>query len=74
MINPKLKPLVKLELEIMEKAKIFSSIRCSKWISNLVVVRKKNGTICLCIYFQDINYVEHTRHTERGGESVWGHF
>ena len=40
MMNPKLKTLVKLELEKMEKAMIIFSIRHSKCISNLVVVRK----------------------------------
>ena len=55
MMNPKLKPLVKLELEKTKKVGIHFFIRHSKWISNLVVVRKKNGAICLCVYFQDLN-------------------
>ena len=26
-----------------------------KWISNIVLVRKKNGQICVCIDFRDLN-------------------
>lgn len=55
MMNPKMKPLVKIELENMENDGIFFSIRHSKWISNLVVVRKKNGEIRLCVDFWDLN-------------------
>lgn len=54
-ITLKLKPLVKLELEKMEKERIIFSIRHSKWISNLVGARKKNGAICLCVDFWDCN-------------------
>lgn len=41
MMNPKLKPLVKLELENMEKDGILFSIRHLECVYNLVVVRKK---------------------------------
>jgi hypothetical protein len=43
MINPKIKPLVKIELEKLKKVGIIFSIRHSEWLSNPVVVRKKNG-------------------------------
>jgi len=46
-INPKLKPLVKLEIKKMEKARIIFLIRHSKWITNLIIVRKKNEEIRL---------------------------
>lgn len=39
----------------MEKYGIIFSIRNLEWISSLVVVRKKNGVICLCVDFQDLN-------------------
>ena len=48
-------PLVKLELEKMEKDEIIFSIRNSKWISNLVVVQKKNALIYLCVDFEGLN-------------------
>ena len=55
MMNPKLKPLFKIELEKMEKDRIIFSLRNLEWISNLVVVRKKNGSICICANFWDLN-------------------
>jgi hypothetical protein len=54
-INPKIKPLVKLELEILKRAGIIFSIRHSKLLSNPVMVRKKNGEIRLCVDFKDLN-------------------
>jgi hypothetical protein len=50
-INPKLKPLIKLELEKMEKAGIIFFVEHPEWISNMVVVRKKNREIHLCVDF-----------------------
>jgi hypothetical protein len=55
MINPKLNPLVKMELEKLKKVGIIFPIRHSEWISNPVVVRKKNGEIHLCVDFRDLN-------------------
>jgi hypothetical protein len=48
-INPKIKPLVKIEIEKLEKAGIISPIRHSDWLSNPVVVRKKTGEIHACV-------------------------
>jgi hypothetical protein len=45
MINPKIKPLVKIELEKLKKDGIIFSIRHLEWLSNIVVVRNKNGEI-----------------------------
>ena len=50
-INPKVAPIVKKELEKMLAAGIIVPIRNSSWRSNLVVVRKKNGQIRICIDF-----------------------
>ena len=36
-------------------AKIIIPLRYSKWIANLVIVRKKNGEIGLCIDFKNLN-------------------
>ena len=54
-INPKLAPLVKKELEKLLAAKIIAPTRYSSWCSNLVVVRKKNGSIRLCVDFKNLN-------------------
>jgi hypothetical protein len=55
MMNPKLKPLVKIELEKLEKAGIIYPIRNSNWISNPVIVRKNTGDIWMCVDFRDLN-------------------
>jgi hypothetical protein len=44
-INPKLNPLVKLDLEKIERAGIIYFFKHSYWISNPMVVRKKNREI-----------------------------
>ena len=54
-INPLLLPLVRAEIEKMHDAGIIVPIRFSKWVSNLVSVRKKTGEIRLCIDFRNLN-------------------
>ena len=54
-INPKLAPIIKKELEKMLAAGIIAPTRHSTWCSNLVVVRKKNGSIRICIDFRNLN-------------------
>jgi ribonuclease HI len=54
-INPKLAPLIQAELKKMLDAGIIAPTRHSSWCSNLVVVRKKNGGIRLCIDFRNMN-------------------
>jgi len=55
MINPNIKPIVKIEIENLKKVGIIFSITHLEWLSNLVVVRKKNGEILLCIDFRYLN-------------------
>jgi hypothetical protein len=50
-----LAPLVQAELKKMLDAGIIAPTRHSSWCSNLVVVRKKNGGIRLCIDFRNLN-------------------
>jgi hypothetical protein len=54
-MNPKLKPSIKIELEKLKKVGIIYLIRHSGWLSNLVVVRKKTGEIWMCVDFRDLN-------------------
>jgi ribonuclease HI len=54
-INPKLAPLVQQELQKMLEAGIIAQTRHSSWCSNLVVARKKNGKIRICIDFRNLN-------------------
>jgi hypothetical protein len=54
-MNPKLAPLVQQELQKMLEAEIIAQTRHSSWCSNLVVARKKNGKIRLCMDFRNLN-------------------
>jgi len=56
-INPKLLPLIEKEIKNLFDAKIIASLRFSKWVVNMVLVRKKNGEIRLCIDFRNLNRV-----------------
>ena len=54
-INPKVAPIVQKELQKMLAIGIIAPIIHSSWCSNLVVVRKKNGSIRICICFRNLN-------------------
>jgi hypothetical protein len=41
-----------MELEKLKNVGIIYPIRHSDWLSNLVVVRKKTGEICMCVDFE----------------------
>jgi hypothetical protein len=56
-INPLLLPLIEKEVRKLFDAKIIVSLRFSKWLANLVPVRKKSGEIRLCVDFQNLNRV-----------------
>jgi hypothetical protein len=50
-------PLIEKEIKKLFEAKIIVSLRFSKWVENLVPVRKKSGEIRLCVDFQNLNRV-----------------
>eukprot|EP00253_Pinus_taeda_P003432 PITA_03432 len=54
-INPMLLPLIEKEIKKLLATKITVPLRNSKWIANLVVVRKKSGEIRLCVDFRNLN-------------------
>lgn len=54
-IHSNLESQIKSELNKLLKAKIIFPIRHSRWVSNLVPVRKKNGDIQICIDFRNLN-------------------
>ena len=56
-INPKLVPIIEKEVKRLFDAKIIVTPRFSKWVANLVPLRKKNGEIRLCIDFKNLNKV-----------------
>ena len=54
-ISPLILPVIEKEIHKLLKAKIIIPLRYSKWIANLVVVRKKNWEIRLCVDFRNLN-------------------
>ena len=56
-INPMLLPIIEKEIKKLFHAKIIVTLRFSKWVANLVPVRKKNGEIRLCVDFRNLNKV-----------------
>ena len=56
-INPLLLPLIEKEIINIFYAKIIVSLRHSRWLTNVVPVRKKNEEIRICIDFKNLNKV-----------------
>jgi hypothetical protein len=56
-INPMLLPLIEKEVMKLFDAKIIGSLIFSKWVANLVPIRKKSGEIRLCVDFWNLNRV-----------------
>jgi hypothetical protein len=56
-MNPLLLPLIEKDVRNIFDAKIIVSLRFSKWLANLVPVRKKSGKIRLCVDFWNLNRV-----------------
>jgi hypothetical protein len=56
-INPMLLSLIEKEVKNLFDAKNIISLRFSKWVPNLVPVRKKSSEIRLCVDFQNLNKV-----------------
>ena len=54
-IHPNLENQIKTELNKLLRARIIFPVRHSKWVSNMVPVRKKNGDIRICIDFRNLN-------------------
>ena len=48
-------PIMKKDVKKLLDAQIIFPLRYSEWVANLVLVRKKNGEIKLCVDFQNLN-------------------
>jgi hypothetical protein len=55
LVNPKKATTIKIEVEKLLKAGFIYPIHLTQWVSNLVPVNKKQGTIRVCIDFHDLN-------------------
>jgi hypothetical protein len=48
-------PIMEREVKKLLRAQIIVPLKYSKWVANLVPVRKKNGEIKLCVDFKNLN-------------------
>ena len=54
-VNPRKAPTIKAEIEKLSNAVFIYPILLTEWVSNLVSVDKKQGAICICNDFPDLN-------------------
>jgi hypothetical protein len=54
-VNPRKAVAIKTEVEKFLKEAFIYPIHLTKWVSNPVLVDKKQGTICVCTNFRDLN-------------------
>jgi hypothetical protein len=54
-VNPRKFPAIKVEVEKLLNAGFIYLVPLTEWVSNPVPVDKKKGTICVCMYFRDLN-------------------
>jgi hypothetical protein len=54
-MNPLLKEIEKDELQKLLNVNFIYLIFDSQWVSPLVIVPKKNGKSCVCIYYRELN-------------------
>jgi len=52
---PRKDPTIKVEVEKLLNVGFIFLIPLTEWVSNHVPVNKKQGTICVCMYFRDLN-------------------
>jgi hypothetical protein len=54
-VHPHKADAIKLEVEKLLKVGFIYPVDLTDWVSNLVPIDKKQGTICVCIDYRDIN-------------------
>ena len=55
-MNPRKAPVIKAEIENLLNADFIYPVPLIEWVSNPVTVDKKQGTICICTNFHDLNH------------------
>ena len=53
--NFRKEPTIKVEIEKLLKDGFIYPIPLIEWVSNLILVDKQHGTICVCTDFRDLN-------------------
>ena len=54
-MNPRLQLLVKAKLERLLQAGFIKPIEITDWISPMVLVKKKNGKLRVCVDYRKLN-------------------
>jgi hypothetical protein len=54
-VNPRKAPSIKAEVEKLLNVGFIYLVPLTEWVSNLVLVNKKQGTIRVCMDFRDLN-------------------
>jgi hypothetical protein len=54
-VHPKKLAAIKAEVEKLLKFGFIYPVPLTEWVSNLVSVAKKQGTIRVCVYYHDLN-------------------
>ena len=55
LVHPRKAAAIKLEAEKLLKAGFFYLVALTDWVSNIVLVNNKQGTIRICVYYRDVN-------------------
>jgi hypothetical protein len=55
LVNPRKATTIKDEVEKLLKSGFIYPIQLTQWVSNPVPVNKKQGMICVCMDFRDLN-------------------
>jgi hypothetical protein len=54
-VHPRKAAAIKLKVEKILKADFIYPVALTDWVSNLVLIDKKQGTIRVCVDYRDIN-------------------
>jgi hypothetical protein len=55
LVHPRKAVAIKIEVEKLLKANSIYLVALTDWVSNIVLIDKKQGTIYMCIDYRDIN-------------------
>jgi hypothetical protein len=55
LVHPKKTTAIKVEVEKLLKFGFIYHVPLTEWVSNIVLVNKKQGTIHVCVYYRDLN-------------------
>jgi hypothetical protein len=54
-VNPRKAKTIKAKVEKLLKVSFIYPVQLTQWVSNLVMVKKNQGTVCVCMDFCDLN-------------------